>query len=557
MTPAPEYTSRRPPRAHQVEGLRRLRGKRAFALLMGMRTGKTKVAVDDFGAMVAAGEAMDMAVVAPHGAYLPWLPALEADLPPEIWKQLRVFVWSSRRCRTKSYKQELSAFLSWPGPRVLLMNVEAISHVQPARATLADFLTRRRGKNVFAVDESVVIKEATSICGKFCLKVGPLAAYRRILSGLVSPRSPLDLWNQFNFLDPGILGFTNFVAFRERYAEVKQICMVPEPVVRAKLRQAAGVGRFQTRAELIRTAAVLDPTSQPGSWSEGDLRSFIDAAVDGISRDRAIESISALGSYIQTVPKIGEFKNLEELRAKIEPWSYRVRLEDCYDMPASDYSFRDVEWHDEQRRVYDDIRKNATAQLESLDYVTATHVVTQMLRLHQVLCGHVRDEEGKLHEVPQRRVKALLDLLADYEGKAIVWCSYDPDVRRVVAALEKEYGEGSVARFWGGNVKTREQEEQKFKTEPACRFMVATPDAGGRGRDWSAANLTVYYSSRNNLDHRQQSEDRPKAVGKMTALAYVDLRVPNTVEDRIVKCLRDKIDMASVINGDNWREWLV
>jgi len=252
------------------------------------------------------------------------------------------------------------------------------------------------------------------------------------------------------------------------------------------------------------------------------------------------------------------FENLEELRNKIAPHSYACSLEDCYDMPRSDYSFRDVPWHPEQRRVYEELRANATAELASMDHVTATHVIVRMLRLHQVLCGHVvDDEERRVHDVPERRTAELLSLLADYDGKAIVWCSYQHSVRRVAAALAGEYGPESVAAFWGGNAKTREAEEAGFKSDPRRRFMVATPDAGGRGRDWSVADLCVFYSSRNNLDHRAQAEDRPKADGKTRAIAYVDLRVPGTVEDRIIRCLREKIDMFAAIDGADFREWLV
>src|SRR5207245_2763983 len=100
-----------------------------------------------------------------------------------------------------------------------------------------------------------------------------------------------------------------------------------------------------------------------------------------------------------------------------------------------------------------------------------------------------------------------------------------------------------------------EQDEVRFREDPECRFMVATPDAGRYGRDWREADMAVYYSSRNDLDHRDQSEERVKAVDKMRPVAYVDLRVPGTVDDRIVDCLREKIDMAAAIDGDEWRRW--
>ena len=87
--------------------------------------------------------------------------------------------------------------------------------------------------------------------------------------------------------------------------------------------------------------------------------------------------------------------------------------------------------------------------------------------------------------------------------------------------------------------------------------MVATAAAGGRGRTWTVANLIVYYSSTPDLEHRSQSEERAQAVDKTESVAYVDLIAPGTVEEKFIKCLREKITMSSVINGDNYREWLI
>lgn len=292
--------------------------------------------------------------------------------------------------------------------------------------------------------------------------------------------------------------------------------------------------------------------------TEAQARDYLALMAETMPRDAVVDAIQRLGGYVQLVPVVEEYVDVGELHEKIAPYSYRCRLEDCYDMPASTWEFRDVDWHPEQKRIYDSLRETATAELASMDHVTATHVVVRMMRLHQVLCGHVvDDEDGKIHDVPERRTAELVKMLADYDGKAIVWCSYDYNVRRVSAALADEYGAESVARFWGGNVREREADEVRFKTDPRCAYMVATPDAGKYGRDWSVADWCIYYSSRNNLDHRVQSEGRPLADGKTRPIAYDDMRVRGTVEDKIIAALRDKIDMAAVIDGDGWREWLV
>ena len=530
-------------------------------------TGKTKVVVDYFGELADAGDCLDLVVVAPGGAYRPWgsgsprFPsAIELDFPKELFNKTKVLVWESRSAGTKRRRDELDDFVEYrDGPRVFVVNAEALSTVKRARELVLEFLRQRPNKNMAAVDESVIIKNRDAAVSAFVVdQLGPLAEYRVIITGLITPRSPLDLWNQFRFLDWQILGHQTYATFEARYARIERVCMVPSQQLYAMLKSRVGLSGYLTRAELQVRAKMFDPDLDVSGLDQAQLREYLEAMVDCVDRNRIPEIIKGLGGYVQTVPMVRGYDYVEELYDKIAPWSWRCRLEDCYDMPASDYSFRDVDWHPEQRRIYEELRANATAELDAMSHVTATHVIVRMMRLHQVLCGHVGlDDAGGVRDVPQRRTAALLDLLRDYDGKAAIWCSYDHSVRLVVEALEREFGPGSVARFWGGNVTTREDEEVRFKTDSDCRFMVGTPDAGRYGRDWSVADLCVFFSAKNNLDHRDQAELRVKADGKTTPVAYVDMRVPGTVEDRIIRCLRDKIDMAAIIDGDAYREWLV
>jgi hypothetical protein len=87
--------------------------------------------------------------------------------------------------------------------------------------------------------------------------------------------------------------------------------------------------------------------------------------------------------------------------------------------------------------------------------------------------------------------------------------------------------------------------------------MVATAAAGGRGRTWSVADLTVYHSNTHNLEHRSQSEERVKGIGKESRALYVDLVSPGTVDEKILMSLKNKINLASILTGDEWRKWVV
>ncbi len=486
------YISKRKPRVKQAEALAKSRGFTAFAFLMAMRTGKSKVVADEAGELIVNQKVDDLLIIAPAGVYKTWakfedgrlVGALVDDWPDDLVARSAFHVWESGSYGSAKRKRELKGFMTHKGPRVLIMNVEALSSVAAARDLVLAFCRRR----VYcAIDESTVIKNPTSERAKFCVKkLAPLCDIRRLLTGLITPRSPLDLYAQFAFLDKRILGFDTFRAFQARYAIIEQMDF-------------------------------------------GGRR----------------------------VPIVVGHRHTEELHEKIAPYSFRCRLEDCYDMPEPIWQIREVPLTDEQRRIYRELKEYATAELAQDSHVTATSVITQIIRLHQVLCGHTRDEDGNYHAIPERRTATLLGFLEEVEGKVIIWCSYDPDIRKVSEALVKAYGEKSVARFWGGNRKTREAEERQFKNDPECRFMVATSAAGGRGRTWDMADINVYYSCTNDLELRSQSEERPKGVGKTDAILNVDFQAPGTVEEKFIRAMRGKIDMATAINGDNYREWLI
>jgi SNF2 family DNA or RNA helicase len=469
---------------HQQEALTKMSDKPAFALLMAMRTGKSATLLANFGMLEQKGQVQDLLIIAPAGVYATWLKAIDEHVSDELRSRLLIHKWSASA--TKAEQRDLHWFMNEQGkPRILLVNVEALSSVKRAKDICTQFLGQR--SSMCVIDESTVIKSPTSQRTKFINgTLAPLAKYRRILTGLVAPNSPLDVYAQFQFLGPKLLGFSSFYAFRARYAVTKKL------------------------------------------------------SVGGRSIDIVVS-----------------YRDVDELRSRIEPHSFRVRLEECYEIRDPIYTVRHVEMTDEQKRVYNDLKNFASAQLEGEEFVSAQQVITQILRMHQVLCGHTRTEEGVLRELSEHRTSALLELLGEYDGKAIIWCSYDHDIRKVSSALEKEYGKGSVARFWGGNRSTREDEEAKFFQSPDCRFMVATAAAGGRGRTWVQADLVIYYSNTHDLEHRAQSEERPKGVGKTCAINYVDLMVLGTVDEKIISALRNKINIASTISGDTYKSWLI
>ena len=72
----------------------------------------------------------------------------------------------------------------------------------------------------------------------------------------------------------------------------------------------------------------------------------------------------------------------------------------------------------------------------------------------------------------------------------------------------------------------------------------------------TAANTVIYYSNGYDLEKRLQSEDRAHRIGQKKNVTYIDIMADKTVDEKIVKSLRDKINIASEVLGEELRTWI-
>ena len=257
------------------------------------------------------------------------------------------------------------------------------------------------------------------------------------------------------------------------------------------------------------------------------------------------------------VQLIAGYQRLDELAKILKPFSDRVLKEDCLDLPEKTYIEREVELTSEQLQTYSTMKAAALASLKG-KRATAPHVLTQLMRLHQITCGHLKNDDDTITELKSNRVSSLLDLLEEVEGKVIIWANYVYDIKHIVAAIAKKYGEDSIVQYYGAiPSEMRQKYIETFQdSESKARFFVGNPQTGGYGITLTAANTVVYYSNGYDLEKRLQSEDRAHRIGQKKAVTYVDLITPKTVDEKIRKALRKKINIATEIMGEELREWI-
>ena len=476
-----DYKFKTKPYKHQITALEKSWNKEAYAYFMEMGTGKSKVLVDNMAMLYDKGKINGALIIAPKGVYRNWYSQeIPTHLPNHI--QSTVVLWNATT--TKSKQKEYETLLkSDYNLHILVMNVEAFSTLKGI-----DFASQflRTHKTLMVIDESTTIKTPTAKRTKAIIKLAQHSNYRRILTGSPVTKSPLDLYTQCEFLDPWLLGFQSYYAFRSRYAQM-------------------------------------------------------------VERNFGGRKVQLVVSY----------RRLDELSNKLESFSYRVLKEDCLDLPDKIYIRRTIELTEEQKKLYSTMKQMALAQLNG-KLLTAPNVLTQMMRLHQITCGHFKSDDGEIQELSSKRLEELMSVLEETEGKAIIWANYIYDIEHIVKTIKQEYGEDSVVQYYGAidSEKRQKNIEQFQNPDSPVRFFVGNPQTGGYGITLTAANTVIYYSNGYDLEKRLQSEDRAHRIGQKKSVTYIDLIAEGTVDEKIVKALRKKINIASEILGEELKEWI-
>jgi SNF2 family DNA or RNA helicase len=267
-----------------------------------------------------------------------------------------------------------------------------------------------------------------------------------------------------------------------------------------------------------------------------------------------MRSINVSGRQVNIV--VG-YRNLGELSEKLKPFSYRCLKDDCLDLPKKTYMKRVIQLSEDQKKLYKQMKEQALAFFNGKMVTTAT-VLSQMMRLHQITCGHFKSDDDQIQTIKSNRLDQLLELLEEIEGKAVIWAHYRYDIETIVEAVKKKYGDESVVTYFGDTSMEDRQKAIKEIQDPdsPVRFIIGTPQTGGYGITLTGASTMIYYSNGYDLEKRQQSEARIDRIGQEKPMTYIDIIAEDTIDEKIVKALRDKVNIATEVMGEQLKEWI-
>jgi len=304
-------------------------------------------------------------------------------------------------------------------------------------------------------------------------------------------------------------------------------------------------------------------TGSPITKSPLDLFSqcaFLDKKLLGFDSYFAFQSRYAemqevdMGKTVLSLPKF--FKNLDELEVNLKSFSYRVKKDECLDLPEKIYQKRYIDLSVEQQKSYNDLKERAKTIIED-ETVSYANKLTEIIKLHQITNGFVKSNEGTVVEYSNPKMKELLNILEETDGKVIIWANYVHNIESIITELKKRFGKQSVVAIYGAiSTEKRQQAVWDFQSDAAVRFFVGNPSTGGYGLTLTKAETVIYYSNSYNLEVRQQSEDRAHRIGQTENVLYVDLIARNTIDEMIINSLDKKVKISAKTLGEEVKQWL-
>jgi len=478
---------------HQIDGCKRLAEHEAFAVGAEQGTGKTWMLLADVERRFKRNELDALLVIAPNGVHTNWV---VREIPTHLSVPCSATFWLSGPS-----KRHMAALNRQLAPRdndeprqliVHAMNVDAVNTkggLEHAERFMRAFPP---GRVAMVVDESHTIKNLDAKRTVRVIQLGKEAGVRRIASGTLVANSPLDLFAQYEFLAPGLLGTRSFRAFVSEYAE-----LLP-----------AG------------SALVQDIIRRTGARG---VPQIVARNVDGTPR----------------------FRNLEKLSGLMAPHTFRVTKAECLDLPEKIYQTLYFDLESEQRRAYDHVasERNWFRADGSVDTFTALTVIT---KLRQITSGFILVEgqpTALLHAAP--RLALLREVVAAYPGPMIVWASFQEELKQIAAMLR---GDGeTVVEYHGATKQADRTAAINDFQERRARIFLGNPAAAGTGLTLTAAETAVYFSSNFSLSERVQSEDRCHRIGTTKHVVYIDIAARDTIDERIASALQSKKITAEII----------
>lgn len=483
------YPMKTTPYSQQSAALDRAWGLDRAAFFMEQGTGKSKVAIDLNSAHLLQGTIDCWVVFCPNSVRENWLGEITTHCPVE---DVHVAILGDL---TPANTARRVAAAVGASKCILVVGFESIQQKYRGGRVydaLVESLVDRRFS--VTVDESHWVKSHDANRSRTVEFIASMARLVQIMTGTEVSKDLLDLYQQFEILDPEIIGCGSYYSFRNRYAIMGGY----------DNREVVG---FQNVEELVER-----------------IRPYVYQCRKAECPDLP-EKVYTKRFVTMTPEQARVYKQLDK---------------------EMESQFLDVSRRGASIRV---LVADALAKYNALQQVTGGFVNYD--DQPEEFIPKTRKTAWLVQPLENPKVRELIAVVEENpEAKIIVWAKFRHELASIAAGLRDKFGASSVVEYHGGvSTVDRSLNLAEFKKGRA-RFFVANQATGGTGLTINEANVVVYFSNSLKLVDRLQSEDRCHRIGQDKTVLYVDLVCRGTVDEKVIRSLSAKLDLAEYVKSE-------
>lgn len=251
--------------------------------------------------------------------------------------------------------------------------------------------------------------------------------------------------------------------------------------------------------------------------------------------------------YKWNSPVIHRFKNQKWVRKKTQHLVYRIKKDECLDLPPRTHEIIPVFLEPKARKIYDQLAQQAITEFAGLE-VEAPHVLTRMMRLSQITGGWLKGEEG-YRKISNAKIEVYEDLLGNLKAserkKVVVFARFKKEIIDLRVATKKVGYR--VLTIRGKNRKRRERIYAAFESADVYTVLVVQLATGSEGRnELVVAREAIFFSHDQSMVHFHQALDRLHRPGQKHKVTYFHLLIDKSQDPLILLSLRENFRAAEM-----------
>ena len=215
---------------------------------------------------------------------------------------------------------------------------------------------------------------------------------------------------------------------------------------------------------------------------------FLDSTIFGENFYKFRNRYAVMGGFNRK--QIVGYKDLDGLIKKEHSIAFRITKNEAIDLPEQTFETRRVHFSKKEQDLYNCIKRDSYAELDSGGQITATTVLTKLLRLQQLTGGFlVKDDASKPEQVSRAKLDTLSDIIEDYVigsgKKLVIFARFIAEVKAIIDLVAKLLPRGMKQVAIYGEIKKEDRGDivkqfQEDRTRPSSSVRSTRPERESR-----------------------------------------------------------------------------